>query len=167
MTRVATWYRSSIALAALALALAISPSAVGAAPAGQSQAVGFKAFLFNSRIGGFSKDVLAAGASLGNVPAGEFASVSTFVVVQVTFGSNVPIPRNGTVQLVATERGKATRHIILNRTVKLGPAGAGGVTNVGFWLEATGCDVIALHATVVGGKVPMAGDASLPFACYE
>ena len=165
MTRVATWYRSSIALTALVLAM--SPSAISAAAAGQSQAVSFKAFLFNSRTGGFSKDVLATDASLGNVPAGEFASVSTFVVVQVTFGSNVPIPRNGTVQLVATERSKATRHIILNRSVKLGPAGAGGITNVGFWLEATGCDVIALHATVTGGKAPMAGDASLPFACYE
>ena len=165
MTWVTTWYRSSIALAALVLA--VSPSAISAAPAGQSPAVGFKAFLFNSRTGGFSKDVLATDASLGNVPAGEFASVSTFVVVQVAFGSHVPISRNGTVQLVATERSKTARHVILNRTVRLGPAGAGGVTNVGFWLEATGCDVIALHATVTGGKAPMAGDASLSFACYE
>lgn len=165
MTWAATWYRSSIAITALILAM--SPSAISATAAGQSRAIGFKAFLFNSRTGGFSKDVLATDVSLGNVPAGELASVSTFVVVEVTFGSNVPIPRNGTVQLVATERSKAIRHIILNRTVRLGPAGAGGVTNVGFWLESTGCDVIALHATVTGGTAPIAGDASLPFACYE
>lgn len=165
MTWVATSYRCFIALAALVLAMSLS--GVSAAAAGHSGAVGFEAFLFNSRTGGFSKDVLAADTSLGNVPAGEFASVSTFVVVQVAFGSNVPIPRNGTVHLIAAERSKTARQIILNRTVRLGPAGAGGVTNVGFWLEATGCNVIALHATVTGGKAPMTGDASLAFACYE
>ncbi|MES2057435.1 MAG: hypothetical protein V4564_15990 [Pseudomonadota bacterium] len=155
----------AFAMAAMAL-----PGAVHAGPA--PQIAGFQAFLFNSRTGALSPDVLAAGTPLGNVPAGDQASVSTLVVVRVDFGKDMPIPDAAQVRLVASEagprtRGKPVARILLDRTSKIGPVAADGTTHIGFWLADTGCRTITLKATLLNGKAGATRDSELPFACYE
>lgn len=137
---------------------------------------GFQAFLFNSRSGALSGDVLAKnGPELGNVPSGEYASVATLVVAKIEFGAQGSVPK-ARIRLVATEsaalpfaasRGKPAVRAILDRTSELGPVNADGTTYVGFWLPETGCRSISLKASIVGVKdaVPLTG--VLPFACYE
>ncbi len=138
--------------------------------------VGFQAMLFNSKTGAFSADILGKDATpLGNVPAGEHASVSTFVIVKIRLGPNAPMPKDIRVRLVATESGAtpfapksaAVRdHVILDQTSGLGPLAADGVSHVGFWLARTGCRSISLNATIP--DVPAAKALKiLPFACYE
>lgn len=138
---------------------------------------GFHAYLFNSKTGKLSADMLAKGApELGNVPASEFASVSTLVVVRVEFGAQTAIPEKVQIRLIATDSGslpfgekggKARDVVILDKVSKLGPVNEKGHSFVGFWLEGTGCHNIRLKATVVGVKdaVPLMG--TLPFTCFE
>lgn len=152
-------------LAALSLA---GPVHAGPAP----QVSGFQAFLFNSKTGTLSPDVLAANTALGNVPAGDYASVSTLVVVRIDIGKDMPVPDAAQLRLVASEagaatRGKAAARIVLDRTAKLGPVGPDGATHIGFWLTGTGCRTITLKATLLTGKVSSASSTVLPFACYE
>jgi hypothetical protein len=140
------------------------------------QVAGFQAYLFNSKTGQMSKDVLTKGApQLGNVPIGGFASVSTLVVVRVEFGAQASVPEKMQIRLVALESGskpfapkdgKARDRTILDKTVSLGPVNDKGASYVGFWLENTGCHTITLKATVAGGgSAPLT--ATLPFTCYE
>ncbi len=142
----------------------------------QEQAViaEIQARLFNSKTGTFSGNVLAKGAlELGNVPSGDLASVSTFILIKVSFGPKGSIPRNAQVKLTATESAvqpfgsKSGKQILLNGASKLGPADADGNTFVGFWLNRTGCKSITLTALLTGaGKVSSTKEI-LPFACYE
>lgn len=137
---------------------------------------GFQALLFNSKTGAFSADVLAKeGPELGNVPSGEMASLSTFILVKVQIAKNAPIPANARVRLLATESGstpfaaqrtKQRDRIILDQTEKLGPISSEGITYVGFWLPNTGCRSISLKASLVGVEAPPITEV-LPFACYE
>ena len=138
---------------------------------------GLQALLFNSRTGAFSRDILAKDApDLGNVPAGEFASVSAFVIVRVRPGRNAPATKDVRVRLVATESGSlpfaakdtsGRDRVILDQTAALGPVNSDGLTHVGFWLARTGCRSVVLNVTILG--VPGAKSTSkvLPFACYE
>lgn len=132
---------------------------------------------FNSKTGTFSEDLLAAGApELGNMPSGEMASVSTFVIVKVEFGKGSPIPQNAKIRLVATEnnslpfaekKAKQGKRIILDTSNKLGPVDQNGATYVGFWLHTTDCRTIALSATLTGLAKTSTMSEILPFTCYE
>ncbi len=150
------------------------------APAGAqntARIAGFQAHFFNSRTGALSVDMLAKGApEMGNVPFGELASVSTFIVVKVELGKEAPIPNNAQVRLVATESSsmsfaakpeKKSSRIILDRTSRLGPVNTEGNTYVGFWLASTGCKAISLKASLLGLKQGSSLTEILPFACYE
>lgn len=161
-------------LASLALALSFfGPVIAQDAP----RISGFHAYLFNSETGLLSGDMLAKGApEMGNVPSGEFASVSTFIVVKVEFGKQAPVLHKTQVRLLATESGslpfaarrvRGVKRIILDSTSSLGPVNADGGTYVGFWLPKTGCQTITLKASLVGLKKPVSSTAMLPFACYE
>lgn len=142
-----------------------------------AQIAGFQAHFFNSKTGMLSDDMLAKGApEMGNVPSGEFASVSTFIVVKVELGKEAAIPQNAQVRLVATESGsmpyaakrkKESNRIILDRTSRLGPVNTDGNTYVGFWLASTGCKAISLKASLLGLKDEPSLTGVLPFACYE
>ena len=142
----------------------------------QDQAVitEIQARLFNSRTGDFSGDVLAKEApELGNVPSGDLASVSTFILVKISFGAKGSIPANARVHLTAAESAtqpfgaKSGKRILLNEASKLGPADADGNTFVGFWLNRTGCKSITLTASLTGAGKASSAKKILPFACYE
>jgi len=120
--------------------------------------------------------VLAKGApQLGNVPIGEFASVSTLVVVRVELGPEAPVPEKMLIRLIALEsgskplavkNGKARDRIILDKSVSLGPVNDKGTSYAGFWLDNTRCNTITLKATLGGSAAaPLTG--TLPFTCYE
>jgi hypothetical protein len=151
--------------------------AVPAAAEGTVRLGGFKAYLFSSKTGVMSADMLAKQApQMGNVPSGEFASVSTFVTVRVDLDRLAPFPHGVQVRLLATESGampfssspaKGGDRIILNSVSTLGPANAEGMTYVGFWLANTGCRSIGLKAFLVGVKDALPISEVLPFACYE
>ena len=138
---------------------------------------GFQAYLFSSKTGQLSQDMLKTGApELGNVPIGEYASVSTLVVVRVELGAQAPVPDKAQIRLVALESGstpfaakdgKARDRTILDRTSNLGPVNDKGASYVGFWLDNTGCHTIKLQAFIVGVRdaAPLTG--VLPFTCYE
>jgi hypothetical protein len=137
---------------------------------------GFQARLFNSATGEFSADILGKGGlTLGNVPAGKYASVSTFVVVRVRLSKGASALQDTRVRLVATEKGTqlfapkntAIRdRVILDQTAGIGPVSDDGMTHVGFWLAHTGCRSIALTATIAGTPAAKATQV-LPFTCYE
>lgn len=142
----------------------------------QDQAVitEIQARLFNSRTGDFSGNILAKGApELGNVSSGDLASVSTFIIVKISFGSKRSIPPNTRVQLIATESAnqpfgaKSRKQLLLNMTNRLGPADNDGNTFVGFWLTPTGCRSITLTASLIGAGKASSAKTILPFACYE
>lgn len=133
-----------------------------------------QARLFNSKTGAFSENVLAKGApELGNVPSGDLASVSTFILVKISFDPKGSIPVNAEVQLTATESAtqpfgaKSSKQILLNAASKLGPADADGNTFVGFWLNRTGCKSITLKASLTGAGKTSSVTEVIPFACYE
>ena len=133
-----------------------------------------QARLFNSKTGDFSGNVLAKGApELGNVPSGDMASVSTFILVKISFGAKGSIPANAQVQMTATESAnqpfgaKSRKKILLNEASKLGPADSDGNTFVGFWLNRTGCKSITLIASLTGAGKASSAKTILPFACYE
>lgn len=151
--------------------------AVPAAAEGTVRLDAFKAYLFSSKTGALSADMLAKGApEMGNVPSGDFASVSTFITVRVDLDRLAPVPHGLKIRLLATEsgampfsssRGKARDRIILDSISALGPANAEGITYVGFWLANTGCRSISLKAFLVGVKDAPALSEVLPFTCYE
>lgn len=161
-------------LVLLALAPGLPAPAVAQHPV---RIAGFQAYLFNSRTGALSGDMLAKDApELGNVPSGKFASVSTLVVVRIELGKDAPIPDKARIRLLATEsgsmpfaanRGKASSRVMLDSTSGLGPVSAEGTTHVGFWLAGTGCRSISLKASLIGVKDAAALTEVLPFACYE
>lgn len=164
-------FRSRLSHLALISALLAAMGAAAAHAQQAPQVSGFQAFLFNSETGTLSPDILATDESLGNVPAGPFASVSTFIVVKIDFGAKQPVPANAQVRLVAKEAatpqaGTATR-VILDRKAKLGPVATDGTTHVGFWLGDTGCRNITLRATLTAGVGSVSKDTALPFTCYE
>jgi hypothetical protein len=138
---------------------------------------GFRALLFNSKTGTFSGDILGRDPpDLGNVPAGELASVSTFVVVTVRMGKNAPASKAVRVRLVATESGalpfaakgiSGHDRVILDQTAGLGPLNSEDVTYVGFWLAHTDCRSVALDATIIGVPGAKSARTVLSFTCYE
>jgi hypothetical protein len=139
---------------------------------------GFRVNLFNSKTGSFSRDMLSDGApEMGNVPSGEFASVSVFVAVKIELGKQSSTPKKMQVRLIATESGsmpfaakrvKAVDRIILDSTSMLGPVDADGNTYVGFWLPKAGCHSISIKASLgVSTKNLSSKTVVLPFACYE
>ena len=158
----------------LCFATVLSTSAVAQ---NTTRIAGFQAHLFYSKTGTLSDDMLAKGApEMGNVPFGELASVSTFIVVKIELGKDTPIPQNAQVRLVATESGsmpfaaksqKESNRIILDSTSRLGPANTDSNTYVGFWLPSTGCKTISLKAYLLGLKDKPSLTGLLPFACYE
>jgi hypothetical protein len=158
--------------------LAISFSlAAPVAAEGKVRIAEFKAYLFNSKTGSLSGDMLAKGApEMGNIPSGDFASVSTFITVKVDFGATAAVPQRAQIVLLATESGampfaskraRSPDRVILNSTSMLGPPNAEGSTYVGFWLPSTGCRSITLKATLVGEKKAPSLSEVLPFTCYE
>ena len=138
----------------------------GASAGPTARIAGFKAFLFNSHTGTLSRDMLIDTSQLGNVVAGDLASVSTFVVVTVSFGANAAVPERARVRLVARTEGRRAR-LLLDRSSRVGPVARDGTTNVGFWLDDTGCETIHFRAVLVGGGAPVSATETLPFNCYE
>ena len=166
--------RNSIRIIAL-VAIAISFYAAVSAQT-STRISDIQARLFNSKTGDFSPNIFGPDPpELGNVIIGEYASTSTFVVVEVKVARGVSIPLNATVRLVATESGKAPfgggrrgpDRVILNSVSKLGLVEAGGTTNVGFWLNDTGCRVVKLKATLTGFGRAAPLEKEIPFVCYE
>lgn len=154
--------------------MALLSAAIGAGTARAQQAPqisGFQAFLFNSKTGALSPDMLTMEQGLGNVPIGPFASVSTFVVVKIDFGPKQPVSADAQIRLVAKEaatpHARAATRVILDRRAKLGPVADDGTTHVGFWLAGTGCRNIALRATLTAGATSALKETALPFICYE
>ena len=169
MTNIARrWCLTSVAIFSALMPLG---SAAGAAGRPAPALAGFQAFLFNSVTGSLSKNVIGSESELGNVPASGFASVSTLIVVRIAFGRDASVPAHTTVRLIATEGGtpgrKAAAKVVLDRTARLGPVGPDGTTNVGFWLDDTGCKPISLRALLSSGRVVSTKESVLPFSCYE
>ena len=113
-------------LVLLAFALGLPASAFAQHPV---RSAGFQAYLFNSRTGALSGDMLAKDA---------------------------PIPDKARIRLLATEsgfmpfaanRGKASSRVMLDSTSGLGPVSAEGAPHAGFWLAGTGCRSISLKAS--------------------
>jgi len=159
---------------ALWLWLALAAMGSTVAPASPPQKdpppriAGFQARLFNSRTGALSADVLAGQVELGNVPAGELASVSTLVVVDVDFGEGLPVPQKARVRLVATEVGRrGPNRQLLDSTERPGPVAKDGTTHIAFWLPNTGCKTVTLRATLLGASQRSTKTQTIPFACYE
>ncbi len=159
---------------ALGIALLFSMAAA-AQPA--LRVKGFQAYLFNSKTGQLSQDMLAKGApELANVPFGKFAATSVLVVVQVELEPQTPVPEKAQIRLVAVESGsepfapksKDTRDLtILDKTSTLGPLSDKGSGYVGFWLDHTGCHAITLKASVAGVREAAPVTTMLRFTCYE
>jgi len=135
-----------------------------------------QAFLFNTKTGEFSADILhAPRPELGNVPVGPLASNATFVSVKVFVG-DAPRPKTLRIRLTATEAGTAKfaekqaaqkSRVLLDRSAPLGTVNAEGFTYAGFWISDTGCREIHLKAQITGGTpIPPISDV-LPFTCYE
>jgi hypothetical protein len=151
--------------------------ATSAAAQSRPRLAGFEAYLFNSKTGRLSQDMLAKGApELGNVRSSEFASVSTLVVVRIEFGAEAPVPAKMQIRLTATETGstpfagkneKAGNRSLLDKTSAMGPVNEKGTSYVGFWLDNTGCRTITLRASIVGAVDARPITRVLPFACYE
>ncbi len=165
-------YRSILYSLAFAFAFTMPAAAEGTVRPGA-----FKAYFFSSKTGVLSADMLAKGApEMGNVPSGDYASVSTLIVVRVDIDHEAPVPQGLRIRLLAIESGampfssrraKARDRIILDSTSTLGPANADGSTYVGFWLPNTGCRSISLKAHLVGVKDAPVLSEVLPFTCYE
>lgn len=113
---------------------------------------------------------------LGNSVGGPASAQAALVMVKVDFGRNAPTLSGARVRLVAVATGQrgmaggargSPRHVILDRMVRLGPAGADGSAYAGFWLDEVGCDPIALDATLTPGAKLSHEHADLGFQCYE
>jgi hypothetical protein len=151
--------------------------AASAAAQSRPRLAGFEAYLFNSKTGRLSQDMLAKGApELGNVRSSEFASVSTLVVVRIELGAEAPVPEKMQIRLTAVEagstpfagkNGKAGDHTLLDKTSAIGPVNEKGASYLGFWLYNTGCRTITLRASIVGSVDIRPITQVLPFACYE
>lgn len=169
-----TWARPAM----VAILLFLSAASDLVSYAGQGVTIdGLQALLFNSKTGAFSGDILGKDPpDLGNVPAGEFASVSTLVIVRVRMGKDAPASKDVRVRLVATESGSlpfaakgvsGRDRVILDQTAVLGPVNPEGVTHVAFWLARTGCRSVALNATILGVPGAKSIGKILAFTCYE
>ena len=149
--------------------LFIAPLLVGAAPSPAPQ-ITIAAFLMNSQTGQLSPNAINNPNLLGNSTAD-----TALVRVKVAAGRGAPsfigarlrliarVPRGAV--MVGGGKSQAGR-LILDHTVRLGPASADGNTYSGFWLEDVGCAPIALDTTLLTAK-PLHGHADLDFQCYE
>ena len=154
--------------------LFIAPLLAGAAsPAASS--ITISAFLLSSETGRLSPDAMIHPDLLGNAVAGAASAHAALVRVKVAAGHGAPFPSGARVRLVARVSGARaivggakgeTGRVVLDRTVRLGPASANGDAYAGFWLDDVGCTPIALDATVLAAK-PLHGHADLGFQCYE
>lgn len=166
-------FRVSSLIALLALVFFASVSQIKAQNTPVIESI--EARLFNSRTGEFSADVLKENTPLGNVIAGEYSSVSTFIKVKLKFPSAIHDP-NTKIRLVAKEnnsmhfsvdgpkQGTAT---ILDRSTGIGALNSDGSVYVGFWLDNTGCKAIELTFSATFNKNESIKIITLPFACYE
>lgn len=158
---------------ALWMWLLVTPLLVGAAPS--VAPVTLSAFLMSSETGGLSPDALTHPELLGNAVGAAASAHAALVRVKVAAERGAPIPSGARVRLVARivgaratvggAKGEAGR-VLLDRTVRLGPAGADGSAYAGFWLDDVGCAPVALYATVLSAKA-LHAHADLGFQCYE
>ena len=151
--------------ALLAAAMTMNAATAAAPPAESDPVVSIRALLFNNRTGTFSEDVIADTSRVGNVPAGDYASTSTLIVVRVAFARDRDYP-SARVRLVATA-GERRPRVVLDRTVRIGAIGADKATHVGFWLTDTGCVPLKLVATLTTPGPTATGRAAVPFTCNE
>ncbi len=135
-------------------------------------ALSLQAKLFFSKSASFSPDVLTPGGpELVNVVARDDPSSATLVVVAVSLPRGLSLPADSRVRLVALAAGKGRMPAkrLVDSTVPLGVVSTGGVTHIGFWLPATGCQPVQLRATLTvarqGGTV--LAQSLIPFACGE
>lgn len=154
--------------------LAIAPLLVGAAPSA-TPPITIAAFLMSSETGTLSLDALTHPDLLGNAVAGAASAHAALIRVKVAAGHGALLPSGARVRLVARVAGAhaivggakgEAGHVVLDRTVRLGPAGADGNAYAGFWLDDVGCAPITLDATVLTAK-SLHGHADLGFQCYE
>lgn len=154
--------------------LFIAPLLSGAAPPAASS-ITISAFLLSSETGRLSPDAMIHPDLLGNAVAGAASAHAALVRVKVAVVRGASLPSGARVRLVARVSGARTMvggakgeagRVVLDRTVRLGPASADGDAYAGFWLDDVGCAPIALDATVLAAK-PLHGHAELGFQCYE
>ena len=129
----------------------------------------------SSETGGLSPDAMTHPELLGNAVNAAASAHATLVRVKVAAGRGAPMPSGARVRLVARivgsratvggAKGEAAR-VLLDRTVRLGPAGIDGSAYAGFWLDDVGCAPVTLDATVLLAKA-LHGHADLGFQCYE
>jgi hypothetical protein len=156
------------------IGIAIMPILIGAAPP-PAPPITMSAFLMSSETGRLSPDALTHPELLGNAVAGAASAHAALVRVKVAAGRGAALSGDVRVRLVARVSGGRAMvggakgqpaHVILDRTVRLGPAGADGNAYAGFWLDDVGCAPVALDATLLAAK-PLHGHADLGFQCYE
>ena len=122
------------------MALVIAPLLAGAAsPAASS--ITISAFLLSSETGRLSPDAMIHPDLLGNAVAGAASAHAALVRVKVAVGHGAPLPSGARVRLVARVSGARaivggaegeTGRVVLDRTVRLGPASASGDAYAGF-----------------------------------
>lgn len=149
--------------------LCLAPLLVGAAPPAPPP-ITIAAFLMSSETGQLSPNAINNPNLLGNSIAD-----TALIRVKVAGGRGAPsfigarlrliarVPRGAV--MVGGGKSQAGR-LILDHTVRLGPAGADGNTYAGFWLEDVGCAPIKLDVTLLTAKA-LHGHANLDFQCYE
>lgn len=131
-----------------------------------------QARLFHSGSGSFSEDVLSSGgADLVNVIASENPSTATLVIAAVKLAPNAVLRSDAKLRLLAREKlgkGRGER-VMVDSRLAVGPVSRGGKTNLGFWLQGTGCHELLLEAKLIipGQAAPIVAEATLPFVCGE
>ena len=127
-------------IASVVVALVLAAVASNVVAQDGPRIAGFHAYLFNSKTGLLSGDMLARGSPpLGNVPSGAFSSASTLVAVRIELDRQAPVPHGLRVRLLATESGvmpfavqntKKASRIVLDSSTPLGPVNEEGITYV-------------------------------------
>jgi hypothetical protein len=149
--------------------LAIAPLLISAAPPSNPK-ITIAAFLMNSKTGQLSSNAINNRNLLGNSTAD-----TALIRVKVAAGPGAPSLIGARLRLIARVPDGAVMigggksqagRLILDHTVRLGPAGTDGNTYAGFWLEDVGCAPITLDAALLAAK-PLHGHADLDFQCYE
>lgn len=145
--------------------LLIAPLLAGAAsPAASS--ITISVFLLSSETGRLSPDAMMHPDLLGNAVAGAASAHAALVRVKVAVRHGAPLPSGARVRLVARvsgaraivggAKGEAGR-VVLDRTVRLGPAGADGDAYAGFWLDGVGCTPKERDAKTIAADLMAAG----------
>ncbi len=129
-----------------------------------------EARLFHNKTGTFSDNILGPNAQgLQNVFAGEKSSVSTLVVVKVSFTEPKRVVGDAKVRLVARKQRfrQSGSRLLLDQVAELGAPSKEGVSYVGFWLHGTDCGAVNIKVVVTAGKRSVNAIETIAFQCNE